>query len=532
MPRRGWVERRLPTFTAAGRWLKARVAGGVRYSAAAFAGAVTNRLTDWVFAPLRSADDELRSELQVLRRRARDLGRNNSYASRFLGLLEENVVGPHGIKMQARVVDSNGVQNEEVNRRIESAWTEWGQDPFNCSVDGRLTWVEIKALAVITMAQDGEYLIRIHEGFDNEFGFALQVLDPDQLPTDLNRSRRNGQNAIRMGVEVNRWGRPVAYHLYRGHPHDVFGGIDTRETERVPAEDIIHDFVSRRPGQSRGVTWFTPVMTDVHQLGGLQEAELIGSRVAASKGGFFEQDIEEGSIPDPNVVNAGPTRIQMKVEPGLFDTLPPGLTFKPWDPQHPNSAFEGFNTVILRSISTGLRSSYHSMTGDLTKMSFSSGRLGVEQDRHVWRCIQQRLINHLCRRVRQRWMKMAVTTRKLTLPSFDLDKWSAHEWQPRSWGYVDPLKDVLAVEKEIELGINSRTRAAAERGRDFNENLAELEREEGAIQKSGVPLTLPGSDAAALQALAEMSEDEYADFIPKGLTGRVLNTNGNGAHAR
>ena len=62
--------------------------------------------------------------------------------------------------------------------------------------------------------------------------------------------------------------------------------------------------MTKRPGQSRGVTWFAPVMVSIRMLEGYQEAELVAARAGASKMGFFESSPVIGySV--PGVMNHG-----------------------------------------------------------------------------------------------------------------------------------------------------------------------------------------------------------------------------------
>ena len=61
---------------------------------------------------------------------------------------------------------------------------------------------------------------------------------------------------IRAGIEFDKLGRRVAYHLYRSHPNDgalaPMSGTGGINTVRVPASEIIHLFRPLRPKQIRG----------------------------------------------------------------------------------------------------------------------------------------------------------------------------------------------------------------------------------------------------------------------------------------
>lgn len=477
--------------------------------ATAYAGARMSRLTeDWVLAATRSADQEVRGDLRTLRERSRELARNSWYGRRFLQLLEDNVIGAHGMGFQAHVLGPDGRPDREINDRIEEAWREWGRAE-NCTVDGRLAFSDLEALVVRTWAQDGESLVRMVPAFDNPFGFALQFLDADQLDIDFNREPGRGargerRNEIRMGVEMNAWGRPLAYHVWSGHPAEY----SARGLERIPipASQMIHFYSIERPGQTRGVPRFVSAMTMAKMLAGLEEAELVASRVAAAKGGWFYTEPE--GVSDPKFDDSEEEEpIRMEVEPGVFDRLPAGWKFQEWDPQHPNNAFAGFHTAMLRAIAGGVGTSYHALTGDLTEVNYSSIRAGTLQERDAYRRIQWSVLRQFHDRVFLEFLRWALTTGMLELPSRDRDRWRGRRWMPRGWPWVDPEKDLRAAAMAIRLGLDSRTRLAGEQGRDFRDIVRELAEEEKLAREEGIMLSTDISRSGG------RNEDEQASFV-------------------
>lgn len=489
-----------------------------------YAGARMSRLTeDWILASILSADQEVQSSLRTLRARSRELSRDNDLASRYVSLVEENVVGADGMRLQARVTRPDRTPDNGINQRIEDAFAEWSE-PENASVDGRLSWADIQQLVARTVPGDGESIIRLVGGFrGNRFGFALQLLDADQLDEEYDRpvgTGPNGQrrNEIRMGVEWDQWRRPVAYHLWDHHPSDHTAR--GRERVRVPAADISHLYRHGRVAQSRGVPWFAPALFKIKMVAGYEEAEVVAARTAAAKGGFFVLN-DDAVVPNPEAPDAGGP-IRTEVEPGVFDRLPAGWTFKEWDPQHPTTAFSDFHKAMVRGIATGLDVSYTALANDLEHVNFSSIRAGLLSERDAWRKYQAWLVSHLHRRVYLAWLTWALTTGALRLPSRNRDRWSKHRWQTRGWPWVDPDKDLSAAAKEIRLGLNSRTRLAAERGRDFEEILRELAQEEEMAREMGVALTTDLSTGGSPQAPAPADGDEDAEAqVPAALLART-----------
>ena len=92
-----------------------------------YTAAATERLfAGWTTAS-RTADEDIRRTLKIIRARARELERNNDYAKKFLKLCVANIVGPNGMGMQNKAKDFNGALDKLANDQIEEAWQEWGK---------------------------------------------------------------------------------------------------------------------------------------------------------------------------------------------------------------------------------------------------------------------------------------------------------------------------------------------------------------------------------------------------------------------
>lgn len=484
---------------------------------ASYAGTQVTAQTaaDWVFATLRSANQDVRGSHRRLTDRARDLGRNDPYCKKFLGLLARKTVGPHGINLQAQVEGPDGELDEAANSEIEDAFRRWSL-PETCTVDGRHSWVEVQQLAMKDWARDGEALIRMVGGFDNEFGFALQRLDPDQLDIEFSRPASKTDNEIRMGVEIDRWGRPVAYWLWTEHPSEH--GRPQRKRIRVPAEEIIYLGLLERAGQVRAVTWFASIILSVRMLGAYREAELTAARIHAAASVVFQQDPEAPTpVADPDDPDLGDEEdeeaeeFEFEMTPGGGTVLPPGLIPHQLKADHPNSAYPDFEKGILGGVAAGLDSAYASLTGDLTKVNYSSIRTGSLDEVDVYKTLQVILAMHLNRRVYLEWLKWALTTGAVQQPLADRRRLQAHKWFPRGFPWIDPDKDMNAGLNSVDASLDSLTRLAAEQGRDLEEVLKERQREIRLAKKYGVPIRLPSDKRASKQAPAREEEEDGED---------------------
>lgn len=477
----------------------------------AFAGAGFNRLTlDWVLTPLTSADQEQKGEMRTMRARARELSRNTSVGARFCLVLEQNIVGS-GFRLQAKNYTSEGVLHRRANAAIEREWNEWTR-VGNCTLDGRHSLLDVLNLAVRTKAVDGEWLVELVEGADNEWGFALNMLDADLLDERLERPRGNGLNEIRQGIEIDAYGRPLAFYIWERHPSDGIGNLAaTRDRRRVPADRIAHLFSSRRPGQTRGVTAFAPVMLDQRMLAGYYEAELVAARVSSAKMGFIKVEAEDG-VGDENLTPGNAGALPMDADPGSFWRGDPGESLEMFDPQHPVAAFGEFARAILHHLAAGLGISYGTLTGDLSQANYSSMRVGLLAEREYYRREQTYLIEHLLERVYRAWLKSAILFGRLPeLTSAESSRWLRVVFQPRGFPWVDPAKELEGAGTELALGITTRTILAAERGRDLEEMFEGLEEEAKLAALYNVTPQTPTLDKTTPAAPAPAVDDEKDD---------------------
>ena len=291
-----------------------------------YAGAAMNRLnTDWV-AMNTSADSEILTSLRLLRARSRELIRDNEYAKAAVRIIKNNVVGS-GIGLQAQVKNAGGSLISKINDKIEDGWEEWC-DKDTCDPAGKLCFADMERMIIGSMVENGEVLVRkVRQPFGKgRLPYALELIEADRLVDQWSVSRATNGNAIRMGVEQDKWGRPIAYWFYPTHPGDYqFTSFVESALMRIPAEDVMHLFIPERIGQTRGVPWFHATMKRLRNMQGYEEAEIIAARASASIVGIIES--AEGLVPDnSDLLDGGNNQPDpvLNMTPGTFQQLQPG----------------------------------------------------------------------------------------------------------------------------------------------------------------------------------------------------------------
>lgn len=420
-----------------------------------YSAARPSRLTPGWGSQSSSEDTELAASLRALRDRSRALVRDAGYAKRAKVVVVNNVVGT-GIGLQANVRSTRGEKFARINTAIEEAWSEWCRAD-SCHTGGTLHFVDLERLAMGQVFEAGEVFIRLHF---STFGrstvpLALEVIEAERIADDHQAPTVAAGNEFRLGVELDKFGRPVAYWIRERHPNETFlqPGRTDRLT-RVPASEIIHLRIIDRHPQTRAVPWMHATARKLNDVDGYTEAEIVAARGAANYMGVIESEADDFGEEQED----GST--QMELQPGLVERLRPGEKFDLVAPNRPNAAADAFIRLMLREVAAGIGLSYESLSRDYSQSNYSSSRLALLEDRDLWRVLQGWFIRSFRQRLHETWLMQAMLAR--AIPGISLDEYAANprkfeavRFKPRGWGWVDPTKEVEAYKEAVKAGFTT-----------------------------------------------------------------------------
>lgn len=438
-----------------------------------FEGAQKTRMfADWL-AQRKTTNEDIYDSQPTLLDRGRDKAKNSSGIKKFLDMCEKNIVYT-GFMLSSLVTDDNGTPDEVARRAIETAWKEWGKKG-TCTIDGMFSFSQAHKKLVRDKARDGEYLVREHYGsaqnVGNKYGYALQIIPVEALDLTYNQRLNNG-NVIIMGVELNKWNRPVAYHILKEIPDDPFRRNDgaTYERQRIPAEEIIHSFKYDFENQARGIPWAYAIFTDLHQYDNWQEAVVIAKRIAACTSAYYETP-DDWDEKDIEAFNPPAT-----TEPGTSEVGKPGVKKQILSTPQSDEAIQDTQRAFKRDQATGLDIAYHTYANDLENVNFSSIRAGVLDERDGWVMRQEDEKDDFLHRVFMRWLEYALlngaimTPNGRSLPAVKYEKFAVHHFQGRRWPWVDPVKDANANVIMRDESWKTDQQITSEMGGDFIDN--------------------------------------------------------------
>ena len=415
-----------------------------------YAGAQVNRLTaDWT-ALGTSADSEIVTSIRLLRARSREMVRDNPHAKNVVRIVQNNVVG-QGIGLQCQIVNKRGKLNSKLNDAIEAEWNRHcRRESFHAA--GLLDLTAMLRLAVGQLVEAGEGIIRkVYQRFgDAKVPVGVEFIEADRLMDQWQSARAPNGNEIRMGVEMDEWGRPAAYWFYPKHPGDYqFQSFQPSKFVRIPASEIIHFYIVDRWPQTRGVPMFHSVLRKMNDMKGYTEAEIVAARASAAIMGFITSPEEQIADGEEN------GNLLTDLSPGTIQKLNPGETFTGFAPTRPNAGLDPFMRYMLREMAAGVGVSYESLSRDYSQSNYSSSRLALLDDRDTWRVLQTWIVSTILHPLYIEWLDMAVLAGVINMPADyhqNKEQYQAVRFKPRGWSWIDPLKEVKAYSEAVRAG--------------------------------------------------------------------------------
>lgn len=479
---------------------------------------------------------EVSSQLETIRSRARQMAKDSQHFKRWLQLSVINIVGDGFVLKSTPHNGAIGTDSYEIDEQSARVieWHWWNFCNYRdsktgatyCDATGRKTDAEIDRLNVKTQKRDGEYFIHVIRGANNPYGIAWRVLRPDWCDHTYNIDRLPNGNIVHCGVEMmERTRKPVAYYFHTTPTNAYAMNGKGQPLVRIPASDIIHGFTQEEEDQPRGVPESYAALVKLKMIDELDRAELTAAREEAcstrsyeaskdaSMEAFLDLTLDENS-------DISQSLIQEK-EPGQAEILPPGWTQKINVPQHPNANHALFKSGMLRDIASGFGVEYSNFANDWSGVSFSSVRVGTISERDSWVIEQGNYISQCKSQQFLMWLEsFLLSDMSGDLKLTDYDRLSEHYYRGRRWKWVDPMRDMNADAKAVEMGWKTNTQITEEMGGDYSDNVEQVKREKMILSddsKTNIPVLNGAQIASALSIVQQYAIGAIGQDAAQGL---------------
>lgn len=409
-------------------------------------GTNSRRTAGW-HAPGTSANAELSSQVTTLINRSREMVRNNPTAKRAVEAISDNVVG---LGIRPSHYKSGG---KRADKSLREAWQNFAETT-SCDWDGKNTFYGLQLLAARTIAESGSVLIRMRWSRKSTVGIQYQVMEPDFIDRSKHTTTINPNNGKPYDMDGRRYdanGQLLGFWLYQMHPGDGWNG----DSVFVDAEEVIHVYNVERPGQMDGVPVLTTSAMTMRDFDEYEQAQLIRQKIAACFAVFITDS--DGVTPS----GLGDGKPIERLEPGMIERVPSGKTVTFTTPPTVSN-YDEYATSILRRIASGIGISYEVLTGDLSNVNFSSGRMGwIEFHRLIQRWQYHVLVPQMCDPMYKWFIKGC-----LMMGLIKAEPKGRCTWTPPRREMIDPAKEVKALIEMIRAGLKPFSEAMREMGQD------------------------------------------------------------------
>ncbi|HGL6313994.1 phage portal protein [Burkholderia multivorans] len=502
-----------------------------------------SHVEDWM-PYLWSPDGEINMYHDRLTARARDLIRNDGWATAAVMRTVDNVIGPDFrpiakpdyVALRAMTGNKafDHVWADEFGQQVEANWRAWAHDTgFYCDSERALTIPQMMQLAFRHQIIDGDCLAMMHWLPERvgrgraRYATAVQIIDPDRLS---NPQLAFDQQSMRGGVEVDEYGVAVAYWIRRAHQGDWFSAAKSVHWDRIPRETewgrpiIIHNYDHDRASQHRGIGFLTPVLQRFKMLTKYDSSELDAAIINAFFAAYIQSPfdgelVEEALSGSARVSAYQEDRAAYHRERGtrLGDVsithLYPGETMGFASAARPSSNFAAFESAMLRNFSAATGLAAQQISQNWSEVNYSAYRSAMLE---AWKTFHRRRVGFasgFAQRIYCAWLEESMEVDDYTMPRGEVPDfiearaaYSRAKWLGPGRGLVDIVKERQGAILGINAGLSSLEDECAEiSGTDWREIAARRALEAQRYKELGltVPTSIAGENAREASKLPE-----------------------------
>jgi len=448
--------------------------GGRMPEIGSYKGASETRRAGWN-ARLGSADSDSFLDLETLRSRSRDLIRNAPICAGALLTLQSNVIGS-GLRLQPKVnarklgLDRN--QKQELEFILKDIWKEWS-DSIEADSSRTQNFGGLQNLAFRTAHESGDALVLLpmFSRSGSSFQTKVQIIEADRI---CNPNYNIDTAILKAGVEIGElYSDPKKYHIKGSHPGDSLLYYNSRFSKWSAVDAFGKDtgrrnawllYERNRPGQTRGIPYFSVVLEQLKQLERYTDAELSASVIGGTFTVFVESESGQGLAPLASTPFGSPVDTVNKendigLDYGAVVDLAPGEKINMANPSRPNQAFGDFIRAVLEQVGVGVGIPFELLLKHFTS-SYSASRAALLEAWKFFLWKRKWFSGNFCQPIYESVLTEAALQGRLNIPGFLTDPSVFKAVTEALWigpapGQIDPLKEAKAITEKLKTGVTS-----------------------------------------------------------------------------
>lgn len=470
-----------------------------------------------------SADREITPVKSISDRRSRNITNNDAYVINGVSIQQDSIVGDLymlNAKPNFQVLGLDETWAEEFQDEVESKFTLWAESP-ECWVDasGVNTFTQLIRLGVMSWGTTGEILATAEWLRDKDrplapFRTSIQMIDTDRL---MNPFGYPDTPTLTGGVERNKNGLPIAYHIRNAHPTD-YNNPDSFITKRVPARKpwgrrmVIHILEQSRPGQARAISQMVAALKEMKMTKNFRDTVLQSAVLNASYAATIESELPAEAAyaaigaGDGNGVSQWATQYlaavgqytsgakHIKMNGVKVPHLFPGTTLNLRNAATPGGVGQNFEQSLLRYIAAALGISYEQLSKDYSQTNYSSARAAANETEKRMKGKKRFISDKLASMIYRLWLEEALNSGAIKLPAGapnfyegqNADAYAACTWTGAGRGQIDELKETQAAVLRLKYNLSSAEDEIARLGKDWRVVYKQQSREKKMRDELGI----------------------------------------------
>ena len=438
------------------------------------------------------ADATVLPELDKLTSRSHDLHRNSGLAQNIRQTRIDSIIG-EGLYWQPKpnwqVLGKSREWMHEWSEIVRPHWEDYsssrffdydGLDNFHATLRLMYSsrWSSGSAIAIPMWEEDRP---------GTKYRTSFKVIESDRL---CNPNNLEDTSKIRGGVERDKKGKVIAYHIRNFHPGTHVDDNEREKWERIPAFDkfgrrkFIHLFHRDRPGQSRGKSAIASVMALFGLRGKYQLTEAQAAEVSSRIAGVMETPLSDeqaaelfgGKSSDYSELRK---TWSGKLTSGMILRLPPGTKYASHIPNRPATAYVGFMDHISREICLAGGMPEALGARRLDNVNYSSARAAFLEAWRGFYVDRSEVIYQAANAFAELWLEDAADLGVIDAPGFDQNRtaYCRGTWLGKGMLPIDQEKAEKANTLALGNGTTTLEDIYAEKGEDWREKVEQRHRE-------------------------------------------------------
>lgn len=483
------------------------------YDAAGYSG---EHMADWN-PYLASPDGERNMYRDRITARARDLVRNDGWASGAITRILDNQIGGNfrpmfkpdykALALRTGIKAFDSTWAHEYAQVLAANYRTWSEGPGHyADAQRHQTMIQLMRLAFRHKLIDGDALAqllwlpeRLGPGRAS-YSTALQLIDPDRLS---NPQLQFDTQIMRGGVVVDQYGAAEGYYIRRAHQGDWWSAAESQTWDLIPRETawgrpiIVHDYDPDRAGQHKGGTGiFTPILARMKMLAKMDGVELDAAVVNAVFGAYIESPYDH-SLVEEAIGDTAETGLSAYQEeradfhqerrtslggvrvPILF----PGEKINAVASTRPNANFSGFQNTFLRNFAAQTGLSAQQLSNNWSDVNYSSARAAMLEAYKTMGRRHYDFTHRFASPITNGWHEESRDVDEYPLPrgapAFEMCRaeYGRMVWMKPPRGWIDPVAEKQGAVLGMDAGLSTLQHETQEQDLDYEEVLEQRARE-------------------------------------------------------